>query len=123
MTCTGDLISPIINVGFFITGVVIVVKVLLYLVTLIKAKFFVVKKVVIKDRTDDLNRGRRAAPDGHHPDQLDGLTSVVMAALESQQCLQRMMCELGTYIHQYDQANLIAGYLYIPFLDLLPSMT
>jgi hypothetical protein len=86
---TGDLIYPVFTIGFFLVGVVVVVKVLLSLVALLGAKLF---HGFIPRSIDDLltgNRKRRSIDevDDTPLDQakLDGLTAVVMAALDSQQ--------------------------------------
>ncbi|XP_046439007.1 uncharacterized protein LOC124190425 [Daphnia pulex] len=109
----GDLIYPVFTIGFFLVGVVVVVKVLLSLVALLGAKLF---HGFIPRSIDDLltgNRKRRSIDevDDTPLDQakLDGLTAVVMAALDSQQCQQRMICELGSFVQKYDSVHLIAG--------------
>lgn len=103
----GDLLAPIVNVGFFIVGVAIIVKLLLSLAALIKIKIETVKGI-----GHPIHRRKRSSPSSPGSDsgeELDGLTSVVMAALDSQECLQRMTCELGAFVHRYDKANLITG--------------
>lgn len=135
---TGDLIYPVFNIGFFLVGVVVVVKVLLSLAALIGAKLF--HGIIPRSIDDLLNRKRRSIDEVEETplDQakLDGLTAVVMAALDSQQwyvkiqslfdkvytwyCLfdylysqQRMICELGAFVQKYDSVHLIAGYVYL----------
>jgi hypothetical protein len=84
------LIYPVFTIGFFLVGVVVVVKVLLSLFALLGAKLF---HGFIPRSIDDLlsggNRKRRSIDevDDTPLDQakLDGLTAVVMAALDSQQ--------------------------------------
>ena len=84
---TGDLIYPVFTIGFFIVGVVVVVKVLLAIVGLLGAKLF--HGFIPRSIDDLLNRKRRSIDEVEETplDQakLDGLTSVVMAALDSQQ--------------------------------------
>ena len=84
---TGDLIYPVFNIGFFLVGVVVVVKVLLSLAALIGAKLF--HGIIPRSIDDLLNRKRRSIDEVEETplDQakLDGLTAVVMAALDSQQ--------------------------------------
>ncbi len=75
------------TIGFFVLGVIVVVKVLLSLLALLGAKLFT--GFVPRSLDELLNRKRRSIDevDGSPVDQekLDGLTSVVMAALDSQQ--------------------------------------
>ena len=84
---TGDLIYPVFNIGFFLVGVVVVVKVLLSLAALNGAKLF--HGIIPRSIDDLLNRKRRSIDEVEETplDQakLDGLTAVVMAALDSQQ--------------------------------------
>ena len=83
----GDLIYPVITIGFFVLGVIVVVKVLLSLLALLGAKLF--NGFVPRSIDELLDRRRRSIDpmDGGPVDQekLDGLTSVIMAALDSQQ--------------------------------------
>ena len=53
-----------------------------------------------------LNRARRnATPVLDDETALQKLTNTVMASLESQQCLQRAMCHLGTYANTFTNSN------------------
>lgn len=81
---SGDLIYPVFTIGFFIVGVVVVVKVLLSLLGLLAAKLFLVAP---RSLDELLDRKRRSVDGSTLVDQaeLDGLTSVIMAALDSQQ--------------------------------------
>lgn len=81
---TGDLVYPVFTIGFFIVGVVVVVKVLLALLGLLAAKLF---HGVVPRSLDELLERKRRSIDNETIDQekLDGLTSVIMAALDSQQ--------------------------------------
>ena len=99
------------NIGFFVIGVAIIVKVMLWLAALIKMKVEKVKGAIHSiHSTHRRKRGSPLSADGSDPDEtLDGLTSVVMAALDSQECVQRMTCELGAFVNRYDKSNLITG--------------
>ncbi|XP_057374065.1 uncharacterized protein LOC130694942 [Daphnia carinata] len=105
----GDLIYPVFTIGFFLLGVVVVVKILLTLIGLLGAKLF--HGFIPRSFDDLLERKRRSIDDNSPIDQakLDGLTAVIMAALDSQQCQQRLMCELGDFVQQYDSAHLLAN--------------
>ncbi|KAI9556666.1 hypothetical protein GHT06_016456 [Daphnia sinensis] len=107
----GDLIYPVFTIGFFLLGVVVVVKILLTLIGLLGAKLF--HGFIPRSFDDLLERKRRSIDEVEDSpiDQakLDGLTAVIMAALDSQQCQQRLMCELGDFVQQYDSAHLLAS--------------
>ena len=110
----GDLVYPVLNIGFFIIGVVIVVKVLLALLGLITAKLSGLKATGHGGGGDGavvLDRKRRSLDPAAEAkaDRLESLTKVVMAALDTQQCMQRMTCELGSLVTQYDSAHLLSG--------------
>ena len=123
------MIYPVFNIGFFVAGVIVVVKVLLSLLAMIKSKLGAglashhlhssgEQLQLLLDRRRKRSTGSWDEEDKKQPgpepivesnEKLDGLTAVVMSALESQQCLQRMACELGSLVRQYDSTNLIDG--------------
>ena len=81
------MIYPVFSIGFFIVGVVVVVKVLLTLLGLLAAKLF--HGAVPRSLDDLLDRKRRSTEEDSalpvDQERLDGLTAVIMAALDSQQ--------------------------------------
>lgn len=79
----GDLIYPIFTVGFFLLGVIVVVKVLLWILSLFKAKLLYA--FVPRSADEIFDRKRRSADSPVDQIKLDGLTSVVMTALEAQE--------------------------------------
>ena len=118
----GDMISPVFNIGFFVAGVIVVVKVLMALIAMIKSKLGMgLASHHLNSSGEHLQmlldrRRKRSAGSNEEPEpivesnqHLDGLTAVVMSALESQQCLQRMSCELGSLVRQYDTVNIVDG--------------
>lgn len=127
----GDLLYPAFNIGFFLVGVIVVVKLIFYILALIKAKLsakLLVPAALLLggkgvaagvglgalDSTEDEDilglrrRKKRAATDALQS-QVDGLTAIVMTALDSQECIQRLTCEIGTFVQKYDTTNVIAG--------------
>ena len=122
------MLYPVFNVGFFVTAVVVVVKVMLAIIAMIKSKLAGglashhlhssgEKLQLLLDRRrkrsagswDAKDKQKEPEPIVESNEKLDGLTAVVMAALESQQCLQRMACELGSLVRQYDPIHLVDG--------------
>ena len=118
------MLYPVFNVGFFVTAVVVVVKVMLAIIAMIKSKLAShhLKSSgehlqLLLDRRrkrsagswDAKDKQKEPEPIVESNEKLDGLTAVVMAALESQQCLQRMACELGSLVRQYDPIHLVDG--------------
>ena len=118
------MLSPVFNIGFFIAGVVVVVKVMLAIFAMIKSKLagglashssgehlqlLLDRRRKRSAGNKDDNKQQEPEPIVESDEKLDGLTRVVMSALESQQCLQRMACELGSLVRQYDPIHLVDG--------------
>ena len=120
------MISPVFNIGFFVTGVIVVVKVLMALIAMIKSKLgmglashhlhssgeqlqMLLDRRRKRSTANKDSKQQEPEPIVESNEMLDGLTAVVMSALETQQCLQRMACELGSLVRQYDPVHIVDG--------------
>jgi hypothetical protein len=112
----GDLLYPVFNIVFFIVGVVLVVKIMLTILGLLKAKL--VAGTVADVFIDRKRREIRNHLDANAP-QIDFLTNIVMEALDSQECMQRMMCEVSSYVEQLAKDQLFSNIADKIPLDLL----
>ena len=120
VSCAGDLLYPVFNIVFFIVGVVLVVKIMLTILGLLKAKL--VAGTVADVFIDRKRREIRNHLNEHAP-QIDFLTNIVMEALDSQECMQRMMCEVSSYVEQLAKDQLLSNIAdKIPLDLLLPEL-
>ncbi|KAK2713911.1 uncharacterized protein LOC136040903 [Artemia franciscana] len=96
----GDLLYPVFTVGFFIFGVIVVVKMVLFFINAIKGKLGLVE---LHGRS---SRSGRAMEDKNGLEELNRLTAVVMSALNTDECLKRTLCEAGRISKKFDDNNL-----------------
>lgn len=95
----GDILFPIVLFVFFVVGVWTIIQFLLGLIVpLIAGKLSVLKGVTDIERKA-WRRGLPDSPQENRENEVNHLTTIVMSAIENVQCMQKMACHTGNFVH------------------------